>query len=105
VIAGCVAATKALMQQENLTESDVDLFEIHEAFAATMVKCKQELGIDDSKLNVNGGCIALGHPLGATGAIMAGTLLDELERRDLKTGIVAASGAAGAGTALMIERI
>lgn len=105
VIAGCVAATKALMEQENLTESDVDLFEIHEAFAATMVKCKQELGIDDSKLNVNGGCIALGHPLGATGAIMAGTLLDELERRNLKTGIVAASGAAGAGTALMIERL
>ncbi len=70
-----------------------------------MVKCQQELGIDNEKMNVNGGCIALGHPLGATGAIMAGTLLDELERRDLKTGIVAASGAAGAGTALMIERL
>ena len=105
VIAGCVAATKSLMQQEGLTAEDVDLFEIHEAFAATMVHCKKELGIDDDKLNVNGGCIALGHPLGATGAIMAGTLLDELERRNLKTGIVAASGAAGAGTALMIERL
>jgi acetyl-CoA C-acetyltransferase len=105
VIAGCVAATKALMEKEKLKESDIDLFEIHEAFAATMVKCQQELGIDADKLNVNGGCIALGHPLGATGAIMAGTLLDELERRDLKTGIVAASGAAGAGTALMIERV
>lgn len=105
VIAGCVAATKSLMQQEGLTADDVDLFEIHEAFAATMVHCKKELGISDDKLNVNGGCIALGHPLGATGAIMAGTLLDELERRDLKTGIVAASGAAGAGTALMIERL
>ncbi len=105
VIAGCVAATKALMHQENLTAADVDLFEIHEAFAATMIHCKKELGIDDEKLNVNGGCIALGHPLGATGAIMTGTLLDELERRDLKTGIVAASGAAGAGTALMIERV
>ncbi len=105
VISGCVAATKALMEKEKLKESDIDLFEIHEAFAATMVKCQQELGISADKLNVNGGCIALGHPLGATGAIMAGTLLDELERRDLKTGIVAASGAAGAGTALMIERL
>ena len=81
VIAGCVAATKALMEKEKLNVSDIDLFEIHEAFAATMVKCQQELGIDNEKMNVNGGCIALGHPLGATGAIMAGTLLDELERR------------------------
>ena len=70
-----------------------------------MVKCQRDLEIPDSKLNVNGGCIALGHPLGATGAIMAGTLLDELERRDLRLGIVAASGAAGLGSALLIERI
>lgn len=105
VIAGCVGSVKELMRRENLDQNDVDLFEIHEAFAATMVYCKQELGIDNNKLNVNGGCIALGHPLGATGAIMTSTLLDELERRDLKTGIVSASGAAGAGTALMIERI
>lgn len=105
VIAGCVAATQALLAKEGLSADDIDLFEIHEAFAATMVMCKQELGIGDEKLNVNGGCIALGHPLGATGAIMTGTLLDELERRNLTTGIVAASGAAGAGTALMIERL
>lgn len=104
VISGCVAATEQLMRRENLEAEDIDLFEIHEAFAATMIKCQRDLNIDDSKLNVNGGCIALGHPLGATGAIMTGTLLDELERRDLKRGIVAASGAAGAGTALMIER-
>ena len=88
-----------------MTSKDVDLFEIHEAFAATMVMCKQELEIDDDKLNVNGGCIALGHPLGATGTIMLSTLLDELERRNLSTGIVAASGAAGTGTALMIELV
>jgi len=105
VISGCVSATGELMKREGLSAKDVDLFEIHEAFAATMIKCQRELNIDDSKLNVNGGCIALGHPLGATGAIMTGTLLDELERRDLKRGIVAASGAAGAGTALMIERL
>ncbi|ALS99872.1 acetyl-CoA C-acyltransferase [Lacimicrobium alkaliphilum] len=105
VVGGCVAATRALMAEQGLTSDDIDLFEIHEAFGATILRCKQELEIDDSKLNVNGGCIALGHPLGATGAMMAGTLLDELERRNLKTGIVAASGAAGTGTALMIERV
>jgi acetyl-CoA C-acetyltransferase len=105
VISGAVAATKELMRRTNMSSNDIDLFEIHEAFAATMVMCKQELGIDDDKLNVNGGCIALGHPLGATGTIMLSTLLDELERRNLSTGIVAASGAAGAGTALMIELI
>lgn len=104
VVSGCVAATKKLLQESELTVSDVDLFEIHEAFAATIIKCQQDLSIPVEKLNVNGGCIALGHPLGATGAIMAGVLLDELERRDLKRGLVALSGAAGAGTALLIER-
>jgi acetyl-CoA C-acetyltransferase len=92
------------MNQQNLSADEVDLFELHEAFAATVVKCQKDLGISDSKLNVNGGVIALGHPMGATGAIMAGVLLDELERRDLFRGIVAASGAAGAGSALLIER-
>ena len=67
-------------------------------------KCQQDLGISDDKLNVNGGVIALGHPMGATGAIMTGTLLDEMERRGVRRGIVAASGAAGAGSALLIER-
>ena len=104
VLTGCVDAVRELMNRESLTSNDIDLFEIHEAFAATMLYGKQELGIDSSKLNVNGGCIALGHPLGATGAIMTGTLLDELERRDLKSGIVSAAGAAGAGSALLIER-
>lgn len=104
VISGCAAATQKLMQQQRLTSADVDLFELHEAFAATVLKCQRDLGISDEKLNVNGGVIALGHPMGATGAIMMGTLLDELERRDQSIGIVAASGAAGTGTAIMIER-
>lgn len=104
VLSGCVASTEKLMHQQGLSAEDVDLFELHEAFAATVVKCQKDLGIDDAKLNVNGGVIALGHPMGATGAIMAGVLLDELERRDLKRGIVAASGAGGAGSALLIER-
>jgi acetyl-CoA C-acetyltransferase len=87
-----------------LSSGDIDLFEIHEAFAATVIKCQRDLDIPDEKLNVNGGVIALGHPLGATGAIMLGTLLDEMERRDLRRGIVAASGAAGAGVSMLIER-
>ena len=104
VLSGCVAATRKLMEQQGLAAGDVDLFELHEAFAATVVKCRRDLGIGDDKLNVNGGVIALGHPMGATGAAMAGVLLDELERRDLQRGIVAASGAGGGGSALLIER-
>ncbi|MDB2599869.1 acetyl-CoA C-acyltransferase [Gammaproteobacteria bacterium] len=105
VLSGCILATQKILSQNNLKVSDVDLFEIHEAFASTMIHCQKELKIDDAKLNVNGGCIALGHPMGATGSIMMSTLVDELERRDLATGIVATSGAAGAGTAILIERI
>lgn len=105
VLAGCVAATRKLLDRQGLDATAIDLFEVHEAFAATVVKCRQDLGISMDKLNVNGGVIALGHPLGATGAIMTGTLLDELERRGKKRGIVAASGAAGAGSALLIELV
>ena len=104
VLSGCVAGTAKLMAEQGLQVSDVDLFEVHEAFAATVVKCQQDLNIPNDKLNVNGGVIAMGHPMGATGAIMAGVLLDELERRDQRVGIVAAAGAAGAGSALLIER-
>jgi acetyl-CoA C-acetyltransferase len=105
VLSGCVAATSKLMAEQQLSVADVDLFELHEAFAATVVKCHQELDIPYDKLNVNGGVIALGHPMGATGAIMTGMLLDELERRGKHRGIVAASGAAGAGSALLIELV
>ena len=103
VVSGCAKATSALMSKQGLKAADIDLFELHEAFAATSIKCQRDLNIDDEKLNVNGGCIALGHPMGATGGIMMGTLLDELERRKSKTGIVAASGAAGSGTAILIQ--
>ena len=103
VVSGCAKATATLMRKQGLNSSDIDLFELHEAFAATSIKCQRDLSISDEKLNVNGGCIALGHPMGATGGIMMGTLIDELERRQLKIGIVAASGAAGSGTAILIE--
>ncbi len=105
VLTGCISATEALLSRTGLSADDVDLFEVHEAFAATSVLAKRRLGVDDEKFNVNGGCIALGHPMGATGAIMTLTLLDELERRDLQRGVVAAAGAAGSGSALLIERV
>lgn len=102
VLSGCIIATRKLLEDQSLKTGDVDLFEIHEAFAATMIKAKHELDIDEERLNVNGGVIALGHPMGATGAIMTGTLLDEISQRELGTGIVAASGAAGSGSALLL---
>jgi len=105
VLTGCIEATEAILHRTGIRAADIDLFEIHEAFAATIVLARRRLGLDDARLNVNGGCIALGHPMGATGAIMTLTLLDELERRNLRRGIVAAAGAAGSGSALLIERI
>ncbi len=104
VVSGCVAVTEKLLQDCRLSSHQIDLFEIHEAFAATVIKTRETLGIDDDRLNVNGGVIALGHPMGATGAIMTGTLIDELARQQFHRGIVAASGAAGSGSALLIER-
>ena len=104
VLSGCISATRKLIDENSLKTDDIDLFEIHEAFAATMIKAERELALGQDRLNVNGGVIALGHPMGATGAIMTGTLLDELERQALTTGVVAASGAAGSGSALLITR-
>lgn len=104
VLSGCVEATKQLLKNQSLKIKDIDIFEIHEAFASTIIYAQRELEIPDDKLNVNGGCIALGHPMGATGSIMLSSLLDEMERRDLSLGVVSTSGAAGAGTALLIER-
>ncbi|MDG1184868.1 MAG: acetyl-CoA C-acyltransferase [SAR86 cluster bacterium] len=104
VLSGCIEATKQLLIKNNLTINDIDLFEIHEAFASTIILAQRELEIPEDKLNVNGGCIALGHPMGATGSIMLSSLIDEMERRDLSIGVVATSGAAGAGTALLIQR-
>lgn len=104
VLTGCVEAVRALLDRTGLSADDIDLFEIHEAFAATSVVAEREFGLDGERHNVNGGVIALGHPMGATGAIMTLTLLDELERRGLRRGIVSAAGAAGSGSALLIDR-
>ena len=88
-----------------MTLADVDLIEINEAFAAIPLKVMRDLDIDPAKVNVNGGAIALGHPLGATGAMLLGTVLDELERRDQTTGLVTMCIGGGMGIATIIERV
>jgi acetyl-CoA C-acetyltransferase len=98
------AAEKAL-KRAGMNVNDIDLFELNEAFAAVVMRFMQVLNVSHDKMNVNGGAIAMGHPLGATGAMILGTLLDELERRDLSTGLVTLCVGAGMGTATIIERV
>ncbi|HEV2343103.1 MAG TPA: acetyl-CoA C-acetyltransferase [Actinocrinis sp.] len=98
------SARKAL-DRAGLSVDDIDLFEINEAFAAVVLKFCRDLGVDEERVNVNGGAIALGHPLGATGAILVGTLLDELERRDLRRGLTTLCVGGGMGVATIIERV
>jgi acetyl-CoA C-acetyltransferase len=97
-------ARKAL-QIARMSAGDIDLFEVKEAFAVVPLKFMREMGVDASKVNVNGGAIAMGHPIGATGAILVGTLLDELERRDLATVLVTLCANGAMAPALIIERI
>ncbi len=98
-------ASKKALKKAGLEVSDVDLWEINEAFATVPLQTIRRLGIDPEKVNVNGGAIALGHPLGATGAVLLGTVLDELERRDLKIGLVTLCIGGGMGIATIIERV
>jgi acetyl-CoA C-acetyltransferase len=99
-----VPATRKVLVKAGLSLDDIDLFEINEAFAVVAEKYIRDLKLDRDKVNVNGGAIALGHPIGATGAILIGTLLDELERRDLKRGLVTMCAAGGMAPAIIIER-
>jgi acetyl-CoA C-acetyltransferase len=98
-------ATSRCLRKAGMSLSDVDLFEVNEAFAAVVLRFIRETGADPAKVNVNGGAIALGHPIGATGPILFATLLDELERRDLTTGVVTMCTGGGMGTATVIERV
>jgi acetyl-CoA C-acetyltransferase len=100
-----VPATKKVLARAGLTVDDIDLFEINEAFAVVAEKFIRDLRLDRAKVNVNGGSIALGHPIGATGSILIGTLLDELERRDLRRGLVTMCAAGGMAPAIIIERV
>ncbi len=98
------AANKCL-GKAGMTIDDIDLLEVNEAFASVVLRFFADTGADPEKVNVNGGAIALGHPIGATGAMLIGTLIDELERRDLQTGLVAMCTGGGMGTATIIERV
>lgn len=100
-----VPAAKKVLEKAGLGVADIDLWEINEAFAVVAEKFIRDLKLDRDKVNVNGGAIALGHPIGATGVILINTLLDELERRDLKRGLVTMCAAGGMAPAIIIERI
>lgn len=100
-----VPAAKKVLEKAGMTTDDIDLWEINEAFAVVSEKFQRDLDLDRSKVNVNGGAIALGHPIGGTGSILIGTILDELERRDLQTGLVTMCAAGGMAPAIIIERI
>jgi acetyl-CoA C-acetyltransferase len=105
MLRGAVPAAQKALRKAKMTAADIDLWECNEAFAAVALHFQRSFGLDDSIFNVNGGAIALGHPLGATGAMLLGTLLDEMERRDLNTGLVALCAGAGMGVATIIERV
>ena len=98
-------AAERVLKKAGMTFGDIDLFEVNEAFASVVLKFLKDTGVDPQKVNVNGGAMALGHPIGATGAMLIGTLIDEMERRDLSTGLVTMCTGGGMGTATIIERI
>ena len=100
-----VPAAKKVLARAGLSIADIDLFEVNEAFAAVVEKFIRDLNIDRETINVNGGAIALGHPIGATGAILIGTALDELERRGQKRALITMCAAGGMGPAIIIERV
>ena len=100
-----VPAARKVLAKAGLDEDDIDLWEVNEAFAVVVEKFIRDLRLDREKVNVNGGAIALGHPIGATGAVLIGTVLDELERRDLKRGLVTMCAAGGMAPAIIIERL
>ena len=102
---GPVPAAKRVLEKAGLTPDDIDLWEINEAFAVVSEKFQRDLNLDRDKVNVNGGAMALGHPIGATGSILIGTILDELERRDGKYGLVTMCAAGGMAPAVIIERM
>jgi acetyl-CoA C-acetyltransferase len=105
MLTGPAPATRKALGIAGLTVDDIDLFEVNEAFAAVVLRYIRELGIDPEKVNVNGGAIALGHPLGATGAMLLGTVLDELDRRDLHRAVVTLCIGGGMGVATVLERL
>ena len=105
MLVGPTPATEKVLATAGLTVDDIDLFELNEAFASVVLKFQKDLNIPDEKLNVNGGAIAMGHPLGATGAMITGTMVDELERRGAKRALITLCIGGGMGVATIIERV
>jgi acetyl-CoA C-acetyltransferase len=105
MLTGPIDVTKKVLRKAGMTLRDIDLFEVNEAFAAVVLRYLQAMDLDMSKVNVNGGAIALGHPLGATGAMILGTALDEMERKNLDTALVTLCIGLGMGTATIVERV
>ncbi len=105
MLTGPVPVTQKILRGAGMQISDIDLFEVNEAFAAVVLRFQQAFGVDPARVNANGGAIAMGHPLGATGAIIIGTLLDELERTDRSVGLATLCVASGMGAATIIERV
>jgi len=100
-----VPAAKKVLEKAGLKKEDIDLFEINEAFAVVAEKFIRDLDLDRDRVNVNGGAMALGHPIGATGSLLIGTVLDELERRDQTLGLITMCAAGGMAPAIIIERM
>jgi acetyl-CoA C-acetyltransferase len=105
MLTGPIDVTRKVLKKAGMTLDDIDLVELNEAFASVVLRYMQAFDLGHAKMNVNGGAIAMGHPLGATGAMILGTVLDELERRDLSTALVTLCIGAGMGTATIIERV
>jgi acetyl-CoA C-acetyltransferase len=104
MLTGPMPATRALLERSHLSLDDIDIFEINEAFASVVVAWQRELGADPERVNVNGGAIALGHPLGATGSILATKAVAELERREARYALVSMCCGGGLGTGTLLER-
>lgn len=105
MLTGPAPAARKALEKAGLSVDDIDLFEVNEAFAAVVMKFQKDMGVAPEKINVNGGAIAMGHPLGATGAMLVGTCLDELERRQLRYGLITLCVGGGMGIATIIERL
>jgi len=105
MLTGPALVTQKLLKRAGMDVKDIDLFEVNEAFASVVMRFMRAMGVPHDKVNVNGGAIAMGHPLGATGAVILGTVLDELERRNLNTALITLCVGAGMGTATIIERV
>jgi acetyl-CoA C-acetyltransferase len=105
MLTGPIDVTKKVLKKAGMSLADIDLFEVNEAFAAVVLRYLQAFDLDPAKVNVNGGAIAMGHPLGATGAMILGTAIDELERRNASTALITLCIGVGMGTATIIERV